>query len=53
VYDQRGNCLGEIAGEQKELAGAVSLAISPEGNLYVSTNGTKSIKAFVVKGAGN
>jgi hypothetical protein len=48
LYDAAGTCLGEIQSTAGPLRTAVSLAMSPDGILYVSSNETHSIHMFAI-----
>ena len=48
LFDTAGTCLGEIQSTAGPLRTAVSLAMSSEGVLYVSSNETHSIEMFAI-----
>ena len=52
LFDTLGVYLGEIKSISGELKTAVSLAISSDGTLYVSSNDTHSIKMFSITAGG-
>ena len=48
LFDASGTCLGEIQSTSGPLRTAVSLAMSSDGLLYVSSNETHSIEVFAI-----
>jgi DNA-binding beta-propeller fold protein YncE len=48
LYDAAGTCLGEIQSTAGPLRTAVSVAMSPDGILYVSSNETHSVHMFAI-----